>query len=423
MRTFIVLSVFFWGIGTLGTFQHSLEAQPGGGRGGQQQEGQQRGEGQRGEGQRGGQPSAAPQQGGRGGQPVAGQTNQSGARPMPSVRPGQPGTGQPGTTPQSARPTQSGAANQPQPARPAQGTRPAAAAVPGANPQPARQTAGAQPGASGTNQQQARPGQPPVGQNPQPQTEQSGERRQRQQQTGPLVRPFGEARPQLAPVLGFGQIPARQTQILQGGRGQPQNSQQQGRQQMIQQQAVLAAQAANAARTSTVYDGISPTLRSNRTFSWFFDFDTDQDGQLSMLEFVNGSGGTWTADIASEFQFLDRNGDGFATMDEVLTSIREDDERRAKEASELAAVEGPPGRNLSSERAGVGRERASGERPTNISERNPRTATDPRDPRSAARPASGNPSYSPPRSVPAGGQPAVEPPTNRGGFQGSRRGG
>ncbi|MDR0522554.1 MAG: hypothetical protein LBH00_11990 [Planctomycetaceae bacterium] len=65
---------------------------------------------------------------------------------------------------------------------------------------------------------------------------------------------------------------------------------------------------------------------------WFFDMDINQDAQITMQEYVNGSGGVWTEEIAKEFKFLDKNNDGNATVAEVFAVLKQVDEQRALEA-------------------------------------------------------------------------------------------
>jgi hypothetical protein len=165
--------------------------------------------------------------------------------------------------------------------------------------------------------------------------------RQQRRQTGePLVRPFGEQAAANTPVLEFGQRDAA-SQTAQGGRGQ------QGRQQrdiattQAQQAAAQAARNANTVRQSATYDSIPQTVRNNPAFSWFFEYDTDKDGQLTMLEYRNGRGGTWTDELAEEFSRLDRNGDGFVTVDEALTTIVEWDREREQQEREQQVAGGP----------------------------------------------------------------------------------
>jgi len=195
-----------------------------------------------------------------------------------------------------------------------------------------------QPPAAGQGVQPVRPGQPPAlvperQQRPQPQP------------VGPLVRPFGETKIPETPAVGFGQRVAAAPQGTSGARSGSVggNARQQREAQEVQQAAIQAARNANTVRQTAAYDGIPPAVRNNTTFSWFFEYDKDQDAQLSMLEYVDGYGGTWTEGIAGEFRSLDRNGDGLVTVDEALTTIKEWDELRAKEEKEKAAAAGPSG--------------------------------------------------------------------------------
>jgi Ca2+-binding EF-hand superfamily protein len=59
---------------------------------------------------------------------------------------------------------------------------------------------------------------------------------------------------------------------------------------------------------------------------WFFDRDKDQDGQLTMQEYANGQ--LWNNSIVEEFEFLDRNKDGVATVAEIFLSLKEFDEKK-----------------------------------------------------------------------------------------------
>jgi len=147
----------------------------------------------------------------------------------------------------------------------------------------------------------------------------------------PLVPPFGEQRPTETPVLEFGQrekadsAPAATAKVPATA---PQNQ--------------PAQMASKTTGQSATYDRLPPGARDNRTLDWFFEYDKDRDGQLTMQEYCNGRGGIWTPQIANEFQFLDRNGDGFATIDEVLLSLKDEDERRtAVTAKSSQEVERP----------------------------------------------------------------------------------
>jgi len=87
------------------------------------------------------------------------------------------------------------------------------------------------------------------------------------------------------------------------------------------------AQAAPAAiKQSAAYDRLPSGVRNNPVLDWFFAYDKDMDAQLTMQEYVNGLGGVWTEKIANEFQFLDKNGDGLATIDEVLAFLKDYDD-------------------------------------------------------------------------------------------------
>ena len=201
----------------------------------------------------------------------------------------------------------------------------------------------------------------------QQQTNNTG-RQPRQQTVVPLVRPFGEQVPTNSPVLEFGQKEAA-PQTAQPGMGQ------QGRQQrdaaaaqMQQQMAAQAARNANAVRQSSTYDNIPATVRNNLAFSWFFEYDTDKDGQLTMLEYINGCGGIWTNKLVDEFQMLDRNGDGFVTVDEALATIAEWDKQREQEEKEQQAAAGSQGRPTPP----AGTPANQGVRPANPNQGNPR---------------------------------------------------
>jgi len=198
------------------------------------------------------------------------------------------------------------------------------------------------------------------------QQQQRGEntREQRQQPVDPLVLPFGETIAAVAPALGFGQ---RERVVQTSQTNTPQANARGGRQQGDAANQQASVPLPTTVKVSTPYDNIPAALRNNQEFKWFFDFDTDVNGQLSMLEYVNGCGGIWTAGIASEFvgyestgkdgepiwvSGLDRNGDGFSTMDEALMTVKERTELRVQEEQAAAGqqgqqrqqVQGPPGR-------------------------------------------------------------------------------
>ena len=162
-------------------------------------------------------------------------------------------------------------------------------------------------------------------------------RQQATQPVDPLIPPFGESKPVETPTLGFGQRSAVAQQDSLSGRVS-------GRQRSSTVAAPTggayqpqAAGNTNAIKRSAVYDAISDEVRNNPRFSWFFSYDTDQDGQLTMSEYVKGRGGVWTGAIAEEFKWLDRNGDGFITVDEALITIKEDEiAQKAKEQQSTA---------------------------------------------------------------------------------------
>jgi hypothetical protein len=156
------------------------------------------------------------------------------------------------------------------------------------------------------------------------QNDPAAERQQRQQPVEVLVPPFGEPRTAEKPTLGFGQRePAAQNAppATSGNRAAAPVNQQ------------TAVRPANAVKQSAAYDHIAAEVRANQNFNWFFEYDTDKDTQLTMLEYINGRGGFGTDKIANEFIFLDRNGDGLVTLDEALASIKEDDKAKAAVAA------------------------------------------------------------------------------------------
>ena len=180
--------------------------------------------------------------------------------------------------------------------------------------------------------------------------------RESTQPVDPLVPAFGEPKPAETPTLGFGQRGAATQQDSSAGRvsgGQRPNSSTASTAAANQPR---TANKANTIKRSSVYDAISEAVRNNPRFNWFFDYDANQDGQLTMPEYVRGQGGVWTAAIAKEFRLLDRNDDGFVTVDEALTTIKEWDEmavQKAKEQQETTttppqATERPPARPSSS---------------------------------------------------------------------------
>ncbi|MDR1923336.1 MAG: hypothetical protein LBQ66_03085 [Planctomycetaceae bacterium] len=70
---------------------------------------------------------------------------------------------------------------------------------------------------------------------------------------------------------------------------------------------------------------------------WFFKRDTDQDAQLTMLEYAKGDddyvkNGELNDRIATEFMFLDRNNDGVATVAEIFQTLKKVDDEKQKQA-------------------------------------------------------------------------------------------
>ena len=203
---------------------------------------------------------------------------------------------------------------------------------------------------------------------PQQQQQQGGERQQqqRQQPVAPLVPTFGEQATADTPPLGFGQrdrnvqTSPQATRGVAGQRGVTNQNLQQG----IVPQPVTV-------RVSTPYDNVPASLRNSPTFNWFFEFDTGDgrinpatgqegppDGQLSMQEYVHGFGGIWTERLAFEFagnwdeldgnriwvNGLDRDGDGFATLDEALLTVKERTELQERKSGAAAQQASTPSR-------------------------------------------------------------------------------
>jgi hypothetical protein len=154
----------------------------------------------------------------------------------------------------------------------------------------------------------------------------------------PLVPPFGEQKPTETPVLEFG---LKEKAAITPTTARPSAT-------ASQNQPALTV--LTAPKQSTVYDHLPAGARANPALDWFFAYDKDLDGQLTMQEYGDGRGGVWTREVAAEFRFLDINGDGLATIDEVLISLKdEEDQRAAKEAQEAEQNRGggvpgvPPG--------------------------------------------------------------------------------
>ena len=61
---------------------------------------------------------------------------------------------------------------------------------------------------------------------------------------------------------------------------------------------------------------------------WFLRMDKDQDGQITMFEYAEGK--PWTVEIAKEFTYLDKNGDGIVTIEECFATLKEYDTAKAK---------------------------------------------------------------------------------------------
>lgn len=61
---------------------------------------------------------------------------------------------------------------------------------------------------------------------------------------------------------------------------------------------------------------------------WFFQRDSDRDGQLSMVEYAHTQ--TWNTGIAAEFEFLDLSGDGVITIAECFAVLKKVDEEKAE---------------------------------------------------------------------------------------------
>ena len=198
---------------------------------------------------------------------------------------------------------------------------------------------------------------------PNQQQQQGGDRQQqRQQPVAPLVPTFGEQGAADAPPLGFGQ----RNREVQAASQAVREGRQQGNVANLQQGAVPQPV---TVRVSTPYDNVPAGLRNSPTFNWFFEFDTGDgrinpatgqegppDGQLSMQEYVYGLGGIWTEGVAFEFagywdeldgnriwvNGLDRDGDGFVTLDEALLTVQERTELQERKSGAVALQASPP---------------------------------------------------------------------------------
>ena len=346
MRISTVLLAFSLGLGAAWVLHSPLAlAQRGGqGGGGMQGAGGQR---QPGGNQQGVQPGGqGNQQTRQGGQPAATaqparqgnpQTTGGAVQTQPA-RPGNPQTTGGAAQAQPARPGNpqvAGGAVQTQPARP--GT-PQVAGGTGNQP-------GVTPGNAGTIQR-TNPNQNPP-QTPNAAAGRTPGGRTQQQPAGPLVPAFGEQQPADMPIAPFGSRDGTASADSTLARNVSVNPRQAQAAAQATQREVQAARNANAVRVSDTYESIPASVRNNPSFRWFFDFDTNNDGQLSMPEYVNGcNNGIWTKEIAEEFSMLDRNGDGLVTVDEALLAVKEWDEERARlmlESGEMPAVS-PAGR-------------------------------------------------------------------------------
>ncbi len=75
--------------------------------------------------------------------------------------------------------------------------------------------------------------------------------------------------------------------------------------------------------------------------SWFTDRDKDNDGQLTLFEYANGQ--PITDGMVSEFEWLDLNNDGIATLAECYSAIKTKEELERKKLEEQQG--GPQGGN------------------------------------------------------------------------------
>ncbi|MGL4942760.1 MAG: hypothetical protein ACRC46_06180 [Thermoguttaceae bacterium] len=63
---------------------------------------------------------------------------------------------------------------------------------------------------------------------------------------------------------------------------------------------------------------------------WFIQRDKDRDCQLTMVEYADGQ--PWTQGVVAEFEFLDLNGDGVATVTECFAVLQRIDQEKAQKA-------------------------------------------------------------------------------------------
>ena len=66
--------------------------------------------------------------------------------------------------------------------------------------------------------------------------------------------------------------------------------------------------------------------------SWFTERDKDNDGQLTLFEYANGQ--PLTQSIVEEFEWLDLNNDGIATLNECYSAIKTKEELERKQREE-----------------------------------------------------------------------------------------
>ena len=168
--------------------------------------------------------------------------------------------------------------------------------------------------------------------------------------------------------------------------------------------------------------------------AWFTDRDKDNDGQLTLFEYANGQ--PITEAIIAEFEWLDLNNDGIATLAECYSAIKTKEDEERKKLEEEGGVPGGNSPRGAATRAGTppggrGSNTAGGSftpgADQNAAGRNNPTAT---------RPAPNNTNQrTNPQQVRPGGQPGMnnnnqqqwqpqQPPQRGGpGGQGGRRGG
>ena len=82
--------------------------------------------------------------------------------------------------------------------------------------------------------------------------------------------------------------------------------------------------------------------------AWFTERDKDNDGQLTLFEYANGQ--PITAEIVAEFEWLDLNNDGIATLAECYSAIKTKEEQERKALEEQGIVAGGNTRNANQPR-------------------------------------------------------------------------